>query len=160
MFFDLFGTPRPPAWLRKQAPPGKEYVPYKNEPGAYILREEQHRSMLLQVAWVIGGLILVGLALIALGATAAKAQSIPRYDVDRFCGDFEGQPARNYCVNLEQRSYGYVNHVWMQLSPHSRQYCSSPAVLGQGASRYSRMAYCVSAHLYQERMSRPTRFQQ
>ena len=164
MFFGLFDkapASRPiPDHVKRTAPPGWEWQP--DEPlkdnSGYIYRMHRKRrspSMLLQVAGIIGGLIIFGLGLMMLMATAAKAQTIPLANVEVECRRL-GPDAQNLCIRHEQLAYDYVNYIWMDLTPSNRQFCMR--FVGDPFMRYQRMAQCTWRMVVTQQSQSPMRF--
>jgi hypothetical protein len=93
---------------------------------------------------ILRGLLMHGfsfsalLVATAMGATAAHAQSMPRYNVESYCqevSDFSGGSSMIYngCIDQEQTAYNMLKARWSGFSAQMRGYCDEVASFGGGS---------------------------
>lgn len=71
-------------------------------------------------------------------ALPARAQSIPRYNVEGYCqqvADVSGGSAMifNGCMDMEQQAYNALKPVWARIPDKSRSYCDEVAKVSGGS---------------------------
>ena len=85
---------------------------------------------------------------IALGASTAGAQEMPKYDVDAYCaslakfGGGHSEMMKDGCFQLEQSSYDNLKETWPSLAPAMKRECMKIASFGSPGS-YMMLQGCV-----------------
>lgn len=91
--------------------------------------------------------ILRAAVLIALGATSASAQTLPRYAVEAHCktvSDFSGGSMMIYnsCVDMEQTAYRSLQQKWAGLPRRTIDHCDEVARFA--GESYSILESCIT----------------
>lgn len=103
--------------------------------------------------------LAVVLAAATLFCSVARAEGVPRYDVEAYCddvADVSGGSAmiKNGCMDMEQENYNELKRGWPSIPVQTRSYCEEVAEVSGGS--YMILKGCVDMEL--ENAETPRKF--
>lgn len=95
-------------------------------------------------------LVVFALATASFAGPGARAQDIPKYDVEAACQ--RAGIALRPCIMMEQDDYDYSRAVWGSISTETKNKCIGFFQKNSGPRRYAGFKTCVATFGYQDQI--------